>query len=98
MFEKSPSPEQKSLRDQVLVAILAHGMEEKTIELYMRWASERQQELEAADITSGAKIKFELERAQLFFDAGMLDDADEAYNDAVTMANHEGLEHLLNDL
>lgn len=95
MFEKPPSPEQKSLRDQVLEAILAHGMEEKTIELYMRWELERQQELEAIDPTSGARIKFELERAQLFFDAGMLGDADDAYNDAVTIAVNEGLEHLL---
>lgn len=95
MFEKPPSPEQKSLRDQVLDAIIAHGMEEKTIELYMRWESERQREIRAADPTSGADIKFELERAQLFFDAGVLDDANEVYNEAVSMAEHEGLEHLL---
>lgn len=94
MFENPPSPD-KGLYEHLLDTLREHGMNEKSIEQYKRWESERRTIIEGADPTTGAKIRLELARAQLFFDANMQEEADEAYNDAVTMAEHEGLEHLL---
>lgn len=97
MFDRPPTPERKSLRAQLLDSICKQGMNEKTIEVYSQWELERQQELRAADRTSGAQIRLELERAQLFFDAGMREEADVAYNDALTIAENEGLEHIISE-
>jgi len=94
MFENPPSPD-KTLHEQLLNTLREHSMNEKSIKLYIQWESERRTALEAADPTASAKIKLEIERAQLFFDAGMQAEADDAYNDAVTMAVHEDLKHLL---
>jgi len=94
MFENPSSPD-KTLHKQLLNTLREQGINEKSIELYKQWESERRTALESADSTASAKIKLELERAQLFFNAGMQAEADDAYNDAVTIAVHEDLEHLL---
>ncbi len=87
---------QVSLERLILVAALkTKGIEDtETRGLLVAWTEKREQKVEQAG-TREAQVEFEIERAELYKEAGLVDEALVAFEDILTIVTNEGLEELV---
>ena len=89
-------PNQESMERDVLVdALKTKGIDDvEARELLVAWTEKQEQKVETIG-TREAQIQFEIDRAELYIEAGFKDDGIQALEDALTIATNEGLEDLV---
>ncbi len=92
-MENIPNPEQ--LERQTLIETLrTRGFEDaESKQLMIAWCERREAEV-SAEGTREAQVNFEIERAEIYQEAGSIEDALVALEDAFTIATQEGLDEL----
>ncbi len=81
-----------ALRSRVVDMLKERGPEDQeAIDMLIEWTKRKEQEVEL-NRTPESEVEFEKERAQLYLDAGLVDDAKQAFEDAYLLACNLGLE------
>ncbi|MBX4200355.1 hypothetical protein KW790_02770 [Candidatus Parcubacteria bacterium] len=84
-----------SNREILIEALKTKGLEDpETREMLIKWTEDKENEVEREG-TRDAQINFELERAQLYLDAGYTDDAMQTLKDAMDIATNENRDDLV---
>lgn len=95
MNERIEKPEKKDARDEILEKAQQLGYESPEVkELVVQWTEEQEQRVEKRGFAE--RIKFELERGELYFKMGLFDDAYESACAAMEQAEQFGSEELFN--
>lgn len=90
---------QESVSREVLVEVLKErGLDDiETREMLIRWTEEQERIVEQEG-TREAQLNFEIQRAELYLDAGFVDDGRQALEDALTIAVQEGLDSFVDQI
>lgn len=92
-------PNQELVSREVLVGVLKErGLDDaETREMLIRWTEEQERIVEQEG-TREAQLNFEIQRAELYCDAGFIEDGRQAFEDALTIAIQEGLDSFVNQI
>ena len=98
MSEKEHSFENKESQEQQLVRLLKEkGVGDPEVKKFLiDWSIKQEEKIEKlTGIESRkAQIEFELQKGHLFFESGYMEEAFENFNDALLIAEQEGLNEL----
>lgn len=105
-LEDFPQPENQesieSLKQRVVEALRQKGLEDpESIQLFTEWAKKQEAQVESAGSVEQSReiqIRFEIERADIYNDAGFKSEAAVALEDARTIASNEGLDSLQKEI
>jgi hypothetical protein len=99
MTEKPPSIENVESREQKMVRLFRErGIgDPEAMKLLIEWTQEREADNEKSKDPE-ARIRFELDRGDLYIQIGNLDGGFQAYEDARTMAWNEGREDIYKEI
>ncbi len=94
-------PDQESvdvLKHRAVALLIEKGpQDQEAIGALIAWTERKEQEVEA-NRTPETEVAFEVERAELYFEAGLPKEAREAFIDAIDLAENHGLDNLANDI
>jgi len=89
-MEQIPNQESQE-RVTLIEALRTKGIEDKeTLEMLIAWTEKKEQEVERIG-TREAQLDFEIDRAELYREAGLIEEALQALDDALMIATNEGL-------
>ena len=89
-MEQFPNQESQERADLAEV-LKTKGIEDKEVlEMLIAWTERKEQEVERIG-TREAQLNFEMERAELYLKAGLIEEAIQALDDAYSIASKEGL-------
>ena len=89
-MEQFPNQESQERADLAEV-LKIKGIEDKEVfEMLSNWTERKEQEVERIG-TQEAQLEFEIERAELYLEAGLIQEAIQALDDAYIIASNEGL-------
>lgn len=95
-IEFDPNKNEIFLRSQIVEGLRSLGVEDPEVkEKLIEWTVKQEEKVESAGRTVKARVDFEIERARLYFDGGYMDEAWEALEAALLMAEQESRDDLI---